>query len=534
VTPEDPLHEVTRVADRWTTNNFAEALPGVPTPLTWDVWRHAITEAAWDVFVRFGAFSRRDVARRRAAGEPVVGIFHGHVAGNIDFMSKGVARLPGMDPGAFEHQLFALDPDATPVRATRRRWPAVAVRAPVAIAGIKRRLLRTRADTDRWWRAVTSGPVPAADARATLLEGRRRFAEMLAAHSFQSQIAQGAFDRVAQVAAAAGLPGLERRLASGYGGLEEMELAAALWAVSRGELGLPAFLAEYGFHGPNEGELASRVWREDSAPVEAAAAAYAKEPDGRSPAAIAVRQDADRRAAEAELLAAVPARRRPGVRSLLRMARAWIPRREIGKAGFLQAVDGARAGARALGLELATRGVLADPADVVYLTLDEAVGEAPSDARDVVAERRARRERYQAVRLPPTWTGMPVPLDAASAPAAGADGDLVQGVPVAPGRVVGTARVVLDAVDCDVPIGADEVLVTRVTDPSWVSMFLTAGALVIDIGGPMSHGAIVARELGIPCVINTGDGTLRIPDGARVEVDGDTGTVSLLGHGTTA
>jgi pyruvate,water dikinase len=57
-------------------------------------------------------------------------------------------------------------------------------------------------------------------------------------------------------------------------------------------------------------------------------------------------------------------------------------------------------------------------------------------------------------------------------------------------------------------------------------MFLTAGALVIDIGGPMSHGAIVARELGIPCVINTRHGTARIPDGARLEVDGDTGLVT--------
>jgi pyruvate,water dikinase len=519
----DPLHGTSPPHVRWTTNNFAEALPGVPTPLTWDVWRYAMTEAAWDVFVRFGAFSRREVTRRRAAGEPVVGIFHGHVAGNIDVMSEGVARLPGMDPGAFEHQLFALDADATPVRPTRRRWPAVALRAPVAVAGCKRRVLRERADTERWWRATTARPVPEAGARAVLLEGRDRFARMLAAHSFQSQIAQGAFDQLARAAAAAGRPGLERRLVTGYGDVEETALAASLWAVSRGETSRAAFLADFGFHGPNEGELASRPWREDPAPVDAAVAAYREEPETRSPAALGVRQAADREAAEAELLAAVPSWRRTGVRALLRVARAWIPRREVGKAGFLQAVDGARAATRAVGASLQRAGVLDEPADVVFLTLDEVVGRPPTDARALVAARRARRDEYRAVQLPATWTGDAAPVPA---PRPTADGASLRGDPVAPGHVVGTARVVLDALDCLEPVGGAEILVTRVTDPSWVSMFLTAGALVIDIGGPMSHGAIVARELGIPCVINTRHGTARIPDGARLEVDGDTGLVT--------
>jgi pyruvate,water dikinase len=61
-----------------------------------------------------------------------------------------------------------------------------------------------------------------------------------------------------------------------------------------------------------------------------------------------------------------------------------------------------------------------------------------------------------------------------------------------------------------------------------VTLFLTAGALVIDVGGPLSHGAIVARELGVPCVIGTGDGTRRIRTGDRLRVDGDEGTVQIL------
>ena len=91
----------------------------------------------------------------------------------------------------------------------------------------------------------------------------------------------------------------------------------------------------------------------------------------------------------------------------------------------------------------------------------------------------------------------------------------------------GRARVVVDPSLLVAPIGPDEVLVARTTDPSWVTLFLTAGALVIDVGGVLSHGAIIARALGIPCVIGTVDGTTRIPDGTCITVDGTTGTVTF-------
>jgi pyruvate,water dikinase len=67
------------------------------------------------------------------------------------------------------------------------------------------------------------------------------------------------------------------------------------------------------------------------------------------------------------------------------------------------------------------------------------------------------------------------------------------------------------------------------TDPSWTPLFMLADALVIDTGGQMSHGAIVARELGVTCVINTISGTRTIPEGAQISVDGATGLVEILG-----
>jgi pyruvate,water dikinase len=88
-------------------------------------------------------------------------------------------------------------------------------------------------------------------------------------------------------------------------------------------------------------------------------------------------------------------------------------------------------------------------------------------------------------------------------------------------------RVIVDPGDTD-DFEPGEVLVCRATDPSWAALFYLASAVVIDIGGDMSHGAIVARELGLPAVVNTGDGTTRLCTGDRVRVDGSAGTVIRL------
>jgi pyruvate,water dikinase len=97
-----------------------------------------------------------------------------------------------------------------------------------------------------------------------------------------------------------------------------------------------------------------------------------------------------------------------------------------------------------------------------------------------------------------------------------------------PGQVEGTARVVLDAADLD-QLEPGDVLVARVTAPSWGPVFGQIGAVVTDIGGMMSHAAIVCREYGLPAVTGTGSATTAIRSGQRVRVDGDTGQVTVLG-----
>lgn len=103
----------------------------------------------------------------------------------------------------------------------------------------------------------------------------------------------------------------------------------------------------------------------------------------------------------------------------------------------------------------------------------------------------------------------------------------VKGVPGSPGVVEGTARVIMAASDLD-HVEVDDILICPVTNPSWGPVFGSIKATVSDIGGVMSHAAIVSREYGLPAVVGTGTGTRKISSGDRVQVDGDSGIVTIL------
>jgi pyruvate,water dikinase len=103
---------------------------------------------------------------------------------------------------------------------------------------------------------------------------------------------------------------------------------------------------------------------------------------------------------------------------------------------------------------------------------------------------------------------------------------VLTGIGVSAGVVEGIVRVVTDPGFADVEPG--EVLVAPTTDPSWASIMFVSTALVVDIGGALSHAAVVARELGVPCVVNTRSGTKALRTGDRVRVDGGKGTVEVL------
>src|SRR5581483_3580669 len=193
-------------------------------------------------------------------------------------------------------------------------------------------------------------------------------------------------------------------LMSGHGSHEETAIIDDLWAVSRDRLGLPAFVARHGYHGPFEGELSGVSWREDPTPLVKIVDGYRSMDDSASPAAVEAARAEARREAEARLLAALPRTGQAQARLVLKLAGRYLPLRGVGKVAFLQSLDVARAAARRIGALLAADGVIAEPDDVFYLTAPEVLGVPPAGARDLVAERRAIREGYRALRLPTTWT----------------------------------------------------------------------------------------------------------------------------------
>ena len=156
----------------------------------------------------------------------------------------------------------------------------------------------------------------------------------------------------------------------------------------------------HGFHGPVEGELSCRTWREDPAPLIDLVQRYAARPDEADPIALEARKDRERMDAVRAVLAATPRWRRPVVSATLSLAARRIPLRGVAKETFLEAFDGARAAARRIGDQLAAERVIEDREDVFFLRKDELLGSPPLDARSAGGRAPAPPRGAQALRDP--------------------------------------------------------------------------------------------------------------------------------------
>ncbi len=201
--------------------------------------------------------------------------------------------------------------------------------------------------------------------------------------------------------------------------------------------------------------------------------------------------------------------------------------REMPKYFFIVEVDLMRQRALQLGEQFVAQGRLNEATQVFDLNVDQltqAQQNSALDIRPIVAKNLApRAKQAQVQNWPRIINSRGRIMQAERAPAK--EGELV-GDPIAPGVVRGIANVLNSPYEK--PLNKGEILVTRSTDPGWTPLFMNASGVVLEIGGALQHGAVIAREYGLPCVSGIENATINIPDGAMIEVDGSNGIVRLV------
>ncbi|MCZ9882233.1 PEP/pyruvate-binding domain-containing protein [Arthrobacter sp. B2a2-09] len=311
--------------------------------------------------------------------------------------------------------------------------------------------------------------------------------------------------------------------------------------------GLALFLRDYGHRAIAEIDVGMPRWSDDPTHIIGVLVNYLRLDDPR----LAPDKQFEKAAHDAEeQLVVLVARARSKsplhariVKMALERTRMFAGLRELPKFNLVLGFAVVRAQLSEVGETLAETGVIDDAADVFFLDFNDAHrGLDGEDLHELVAQRREayelelRRRHVPRVllsdgtepeALPAGFLSRETGAQASGAAASGgalSDG-MLRGTPASAGTVTAVARVIMDPVGAHLEPG--EILVAPSTDPGWTPLFLTAGGLVMEMGGPNSHGAVVAREYGIPAVVGVPDATSRISSGQMITVDGATGTVVI-------
>jgi pyruvate,water dikinase len=291
----------------------------------------------------------------------------------------------------------------------------------------------------------------------------------------------------------------------------------------------------YGMRGLGEIDIGLPRWRDDPTPVMQTLQSYLQITDpNAAPDVLFVR--GQKNAEEAiEQLAATVRKQRGGwvkeklIRFAARRVRVLMGVREAPKFYAIRVIGIARRELLESGGELAQVGVFERAEDIFFLKIHELEALARKEAgnwKAVIAGHRASYEREMRRRQVPRvlvsdgrtfYEGIGAETDT---------GDVITGSPVSAGVVEGLVHVVLDPRGTQLVPG--EILVCPGTDPAWTPLFMAAGGLVMEVGGMMTHGSVVAREYGIPAVVGVHQATTRLKDGQRIRVDGTAGKIVML------
>jgi pyruvate,water dikinase len=486
-----------------TTAGIGEMLPGVLPPLLWDINSFLVEEALRTVL---GELDARPLAGSGA--HEFVRRIHGRAALNLDLLKAAAATLPGGSEPELERQYFGAASTGTDDRpATDRHggwWRAA--RHGIRAAAARRRAAYDGEMVARAIDEVLARRPPIRSYGKDALRAYRHRLIDLGARAMAVELAVAA-------AAAAAYQQLESTIATYLG---DVEAASAVQRVTAGAGALPSCdpaTSRSVFAGPSWAETGV------AAPVPPGPRRGDRDAARRS---LEQRISAKPRWKRVRLLTGqVVDVRMHALRRLVAEAIDGLRRRERLKAAVLALGGEVRRVHLEMGRRLVDAGLLDSPDDVDLLRDEELRhawhGRIPAPAE--LSRRRRWVQRYAAEPpLPPRFTGIP---DTRRPP--GPRDDVLQGWAAGPGRYTGPARVVRDPVADRFDAG--DVLVAVATDAGWSPLFLRAGAIVVERGGPLSHAAIVARELGLPAVLNVAAATTALA-GRLVTVDGDAGTVT--------
>jgi pyruvate,water dikinase len=544
--------------DLWTSANVQEILPGLLTPLTMSVFEETVPRAYTMDYQRLKLLAKDE--------NPVfMGLFYNRAFLNVTATRLIADRAIGGNADSLEHRYLGGEYQVkSQTKHSRTIWKR---RALSAVPLVKTMLTLAKA-ADRIDRATsalearTFAADPALMSAPELAARRREITEFGAStapvHLQVTGIAGAGFEavsRMLQPLLGDETEGLVPTLFTGMRGVESAQIGLDLWNLARiatrdglaarlddsafdpQAADLPpawrdayaAFVARHGHRGLAEMEASTLTWRRNPAPVLAMVRSYLEIPAEQAPPATLARQERERLQLTDDFAKRMNPLKRRGFRYILGHAQDWVALRERTKSIIVRAARIPDHFVPDLQRRLIAADVIAAPDDMFFLSNDEISHFLEGDTRDLradVTRRRREYERNRHVILPERFRGRPSP-EPPTPPASA--GDVLTGTPVSPGVVTGRARVIIDPTT-DGPLQPGEVLVAPVTDAGWTPLFALASALVVDMGSALSHGSTVAREYGLPAVVNVRTGTRSIRTGDLVTVNGSKGTVTILGE----
>jgi len=558
-TPIDPRYPL------YSNGNISEILPGCITPLSWSYIGPSIEHAFRSQGIALG------VMEESGPEYQVLGFFYHRPYMCISFMEAAAARIPGISPDTI-HEEFIGPPDkrTPPVRLIDLRpdrWPAMVrvvltfIRKTRSLAAATQKCeeiinhqrkestlekLKSWSD-DRlmeevgfskamaWvsdvhiWAstfAVLHFDLLRKQAKAWLDDDDGSVAAKMVTSIGTLPSANPAFGLYDLAKMLMSTPEVSDRFAS-IGDNQSLLEALNTDVSAKGfQMALEEFLTLHGHRAVCEAEFRNPSWRDDPAQVIGLIRNYLQ-PGVTPPEEVRIRQDRIR-AEATKPVDKLSLPKRVIVRRTREAARRNIEFRERLKDLIVLRSDRFRRIYAEVRNRLLTRGWLCDPDDLFFLICKEVrdllAGElSPEVAKEIISRRRQDFEWCQMVHVPKIINGKAILVKPDEFPSE----QQLKGMGVSPGKVEGRARVILDP-RLESYIEPGEILVAPVTDAGWTPLFINAGGLIIDIGGLLSHGSIVAREYGLPAVVGVADATKRIKTGDRIYLDGSSGVVIKL------